>query len=153
MTLAEICFLHTVFPFEIIFDLEGRCPAGMVKPVPVSLKSCNMSRGRLDFPCQVPWPPHRTRCFLLATPKNNQRGLMCKIDFCTHGSVWISHRAVGPGGVVELSTLLLQKPPRDSLLLPARLSVVPQGKYLQVTLSTVVAEVQWKESDECWSFH
>lgn len=153
MTLAEICFLRTVFPFEIIFDLERRCPAGMVKSVPVSRKSCNMSKGPLDFPCQVPWPPHRMRCFLLATPKNNQWGLMPRTDFCTHGSVRISHRAVGPGGVVGLATLLLRKPPRDRLLLPVRLSVVPQGKYLQVTLSTVVGEVQWKGSDECWSFH
>lgn len=36
-----------------------------------------------------------------------------------------------------------RQPPRGSLLLPVvRLSVVPQGKYLQVTLSTVVGEMQ-----------
>lgn len=66
---------------------------------------------------------------------------MPMIDFCTRGSVRISHRVVGPGGVVESATLLLRKPPRDSLLLPVRLSVVPQGKYLPVTLSTVVGEM------------
>lgn len=51
---AEGCLLHTVFPFEMIFDLGKKMLNEMVKSVPVSLKNYSLSKCPLSFPCQVP---------------------------------------------------------------------------------------------------